>query len=341
MSHAATMPRADDLCYGMGAVEASVPAQARARALRHPFEGPFFRRLAIGGVRHIPTRLKFATMPLWGGIFHALVPAARQAAERNLEAALGPMSALERKRRSFRLFTNYAQSIANLYALHYDLPLGLEVRTTRGDMLERMQRERRGAVLATGHIGYWQIAPFLMSKKAYAPLTMAMAEEPNPRTAEFEERFRKRLRIVYTTRSPLALVELARIIGQGELVGMQMDRPAGGASASFDFFGRPASFPTSPAALARATRSPLIPVFIVAGEDRRHCEFLVEEPIEVACSRDRDADIAEATQRLVRTYERYVARYPEQWFNFFDFWERGRVLPSSAPSGAAHPRGRV
>jgi KDO2-lipid IV(A) lauroyltransferase len=315
----------------MGAVEAHVQAQARARALRHPFEGPFFRRLAIGGVRHIPMPLKFATMPLWGGIFHALVPSARRAAERNLEAALGPMSPLELKRRSFRLFTNYAQSIANLYALHYDLPLGLEVTTTRGDMLEQMQRERRGAVLATGHIGYWQIAPFLMSKKAYAPLTMAMAEEPNARTAEFEERFRKRLRIVYTTRSPLALVELARIIGQGELVGMQMDRPAGGAAATFDFFGRPAAFPTSPATLARATRSPLIPVFIVAGADRRRCEFLVEDPIEVARTRDREADIAEATQRLVRTYQRYVARYPEQWFNFFDFWG-ARALPSSAPS---------
>jgi len=159
-----------------------------------------------------------------------------------------------------------------------------------------------------------------MSHKAYAPLTMAMAEEPNRRTAEFEERFRKRLRIVYTTRSPLALVELARIIGDGELVGMQMDRHAGGAWATFDFFGRPAPFPTSPATLARATRTPLIPVFIVARGDRRHCEFFVEEPIEVPHTRDREADVAEATQRLVRTYERYVARYPEQWFNFFDFW---------------------
>jgi KDO2-lipid IV(A) lauroyltransferase len=315
------MPRAGDLCYGRSAVEVPVPAQARARALRHPFEGPFFRRLAIGGVRHIPTPLKFATMPLWGGIFHALVPTARRAAERNLKAALGPMSPFELKRRSFRLFTNYAQSIANLYALHYDLPLGLEIITTRGAMLERLQREHRGAVLVTGHIGYWQIAPFLMSKKAYAPLTMAMAEEPNPRTAEFEQRFRERLRIVYTTRSPLALVELARLIGQGELVGMQMDRHAGGAWAMFDFFGRPAPFPTSPATLARATRSPIIPVFIVAcGDRRRRCEFLVEDPIEVACSRDREADVADATQRLVRIYERYVARYPEQWFNFFDFW---------------------
>jgi KDO2-lipid IV(A) lauroyltransferase len=305
-------------CY-LTSVHPVVP-DGRAAALRHPFDGPFFRRLAIGGVRHLPIALKFATMPLWGGIFHALVPSARRAAEHNLRRVLGPISPLELHARSFRLFTNYAQSIANLYALHYDLPLGLEVVTHRGEMLEHMQRERRGAVLATGHMGYWQIAPFLMAKKAYAPLTMAMAEEPNRRTAAFEERFRQRLRIVYTTRGHLALVELARIIGQGELVGMQLDRHQGGAWAMFDFFGRSAPFPTSPATLARATRTPLIPVFIVALDDRRKCEFFVEEPIEVAQTRDREADVAAATQQLVRTYERYVARYPEQWFNFFDFW---------------------
>jgi lauroyl/myristoyl acyltransferase len=311
-------------------VDASSHTEGGGRALRHAFEGPFFRRLAIGGVRHIPTPLKFATMPLWGGIFHALVPAARRAAEGNLRAVLGPISSLELHARSFRLFTNYAQSIANLYALHYDLPLGIDVVTHRGEMLEQMQRDRRGAVLATGHMGYWQIAPFLMSKKAYAPLTMAMAEEPNQRTAEFEARFRERLRIVYTTRGPLALVELARIIGQGELVGMQMDRVAGGAWAMFDFFGRPAPFPLSPATLARATRTPLIPAFVVAQGDRRHCEFFVEEPIEVAQTKDRKADVAQATQKLVRTYERYVARYPEQWFNFFDFWR--------APEGSTEAR---
>jgi KDO2-lipid IV(A) lauroyltransferase len=301
-----------------------------SRALRHAFDGPFFRRLAIGGVRHLPMPVKFATMPLWGGIFHALVPSARRAAEANLQRVLGPMSSFELHAHSFRLFTNYAQSIANLYALHYDLPLGIDVRTHRGDMLEEMQRNKRGAVLATGHMGYWQIAPFLMAKKAYAPLTMAMAEEPNRRTAAFEEQFRKRLRIVYTTRGPLALVELARLIGEGQLVGVQMDRHAGSAWDHFEFFGQPAPFPTMPATLARATRSPLIPTFIVAQDDRRKCEFFVEDPIEVAQTRDRKADIHQATQQLVASYERIVARYPEQWFNFFDFWS-----PPDLPTSGA------
>ena len=294
--------------------------QRAGRALRHAYDGPFWRRLAIGGVQRIPLPLKFATMPLWGGIFHALVGDARHTAQKNLARVLGPVGSVELLSRTQRLFTNYAQSIANLFALYQDLPLGIDVVTHRGDLLEGMQREGRGGVLVTGHMGYWQIAPFLMAQKAYAPLTMAMAEEPNQRTAEFEEKFRARLRIVYTTRSPLALVELARIVNKGELVGMQMDRHTGGAHLMVDFFGKPAAFPTGPTMLARATRSPLIPVFVIASRDRKRCEFFVEEPIIVSHTRDRDGDVADATRKLVAIYERYVARYPEQWFNFFDFW---------------------
>ncbi|MEO6954243.1 MAG: lysophospholipid acyltransferase family protein [Polyangia bacterium] len=298
---------------------------ADGRALRHAYDGPFFRRLAIGGVRHIPLSLKFATMPLWGNIFHALVPAARRAAEHNLRRVMPTASRLDLHRAAFRLFTNYAQSVANLFALYHDLPLGVDVLTHHGELLEALHREKRGAVLATGHMGYWQIAPFLMAEKAYAPMTMAMAEEPNQQTGEFEARFRARLRIVYTTRSPLALVELARLVGQGELVGMQMDRTLGAAHIMVDFFGKAAPFPTAPATLARATRVPLIPVFILAQRDRRHCEFFVENPIEVAHTRNRDADIADATRKLVAIYESFVARHPDQWFNFFDFWAPPRV----------------
>ncbi len=306
------------------------PAEASGgpgRALRHAYDGPFFRRLAMAGVNHIPLSIKFATMPLWGGIFHALVGEARRAAEQNLTQVLGPMGRLELHRRSLALFTNYAQSIANLFALYHDRPLGIAVSTQRGELLEQLLRQKKGGVLTTGHMGYWQIAPFLMAPKAYAPLTMAMAEEPNRETADFEARFRSRLRIVYTTRSPLALVELARILNQGGLVGMQMDRYMGGAHLMLDFFGKPAPFPTGPALLARATRTPLIPVFVIADGDRRGCRFLVEEPIAVAHTRDRDDDVAQATRQLVRIYEGYVRQYPEQWFNFFDFW----APPSSEP----------
>ena len=294
--------------------------QSAGQAFRHRFEGPFYRRVMMLGIKNFSHPVQRATMPFWAGIFYVLVPKARRAIEHNLERVLGPASTVETRARSFRLFVNYAQSITNMYCLHHGQPVPVDAVTVGQEHIYKLQAEKRGAVVVTGHLGFWQIAPILMQRKSYPPLTMAMAEEPNAGTAEWEKQFREKFRIVYTTSSPFATLELASVLRRGELVGMQMDRVAGGPHVLVPFCGRPAPFPLGPATLARATGAPLLPTFIIADADRTHCTFHVEAPIDVPRTRDRDADVRAATEQVVAVYERYVRRYPEQWFNFFDFW---------------------
>lgn len=302
--------------------------QAAGRAFRHRFEGPFWRRVFLGGVRRMPQSLQRASMPMWAGIFYALVPSARRSIEENLEQVCGPSPAPLAHARSFRLFVNYAQALTNLYALHLGQPLPVEPEFRGHENLKTILAEKRGAIAVTGHMGYWQITPFLMAARSWLPpMTMAMAEEPNRQLGEFEKQFRTKFRIVYTTASPFASIELASILKRGELVGMQLDRHLGGAHLMLPFCGRPAPFPTGPATLARATSSPLLPVFVLAHENRKRCSVVVERPIEVAHTRDRAADVRDATLRVIEIYERYVRRYPEQWFNFHDFW----ATPAPAP----------
>jgi KDO2-lipid IV(A) lauroyltransferase len=306
------------------------------QAFRHRFEGPFYRRVMMFGIKNFSHSVQRETMPFWAGIFYVLVPRARRAVEQNLERVAGPASTIATKARSFRLFVNYAQSITNMYCLHHGQPVPVEASTVGQEHIFGLQRQGRGAVVVTGHLGFWQIAPILMQRKSYPPLTMAMAEEPNASTGEWEQQFREKFRIVYTTRSPFSTLELANVLRRGELVGMQMDRCAGSPHVLVPFCGRPAPFPLGPATLARATGAPLLPTFIIADAERRRCTFHVEAPIEVGRTRDRDADVREATERVVAVYERYVRTYPEQWFNFFDFWNppppRLTPLPAMNPS---------
>jgi hypothetical protein len=49
---------------------------------------------------------------------------------------------------------------------------------------------------------------------------------------------------------------------------------------------------------------------------------------------------------MVKVYERYVQRYPEQWFNFHDFWEepategpKERPVPREAGPGFGEEQG--
>lgn len=304
------------------------------RAHRHRFESPFWRKVMIAGIRGIPQPLQLLSMPLWAGIFYSLVPSARRAVERNLGRVLGEASSLATRWTSFRLFVNYAQSLANLYALYFDQPVPLTPTFHGREKLEAARAQGRGTVLVTGHLGYWALGPFLLEQHGFEAPVMAMAEEPNARTHAFEQRLRERWDIVYTTGSPFASLELASRLRRGELVAMQLDRHIGGARMEVPFFGRPASFPLGPATLARATQAPLLPVFMVR-QGARGVSFHVEDPIEVRRSADRDADVREATARMVAVYERYVRRYPTQWFNFHDFWSDARQTEPAPGHGAS------
>jgi KDO2-lipid IV(A) lauroyltransferase len=300
------------------------------RAHRHRFETPFWRKVFLAGVRHIPQPLQRATMPMWAGIFYLLVPKARRVIEANLQQALGEAPPTLAHWRSYQLFINYAQSITNMYALYLGQQLPVDPVFEGREKLLAAKAQGRGAIVVTGHLGSWSLGPFVLEKAGIGAPVMAMAEEPNEKLQEFEQRFRSRWRIIYTTGSPFSSLELASVLRRGELVAMHLDRHTGGSYVKLPFFGKEAAFPLGPATLARATRAPIVPVFMVR-EGAKGFRARAEDPIEVAHTRDRERDLHEATARIVAVYESYVRRYPMQWYNFHDFWA------SPAPTEVAPP----
>ena len=116
-------------------------AQHAGRAFRHRFESPFWRRFMVWGIRNIPQPLQLATMPMWAGIFYTLVPEARRTVEHNLRQALGPSPSVVEHARSYRLFVNYAQSLANMYALYLGQELPVEPTFVGREKLEAARRD--------------------------------------------------------------------------------------------------------------------------------------------------------------------------------------------------------
>ncbi len=284
----------------------------------------------LGGIRRIPPRLKRMSMPLWAGLFYSLLPQARRAIDSNLEHVCGPpagdpdslLVGLQRRQRSFRLFCNYAQMLSDTYGLHMGLPFEYETQTVGYEHMAAAVGHGNGVIAATGHLGMWQLAPLLAKLHGLTRFCVAMAEEPNQAVQEFEQRFRDRFEIVYTTGSPFASLRLAQVLREGAMLGLQIDRNIGGQVIELPFCGQKVVFPVGPALLARITGAPIVPNFFIVeegGEPHRVVHY-IEQPIIVAHTGDRERDIHQATAAVVAVYERFVRRYPTQWYHFYDFF---------------------
>lgn len=304
-----------------------------ALSLQHRYEGPFYRRLMLGGIKHIPTWLQRLTMPLWGGIFYFLIRKARKAVQNNLAAVLGPAGFWETHRRCLALFRNYAQMLTDSYKIHLGRPLSMDVESVgRTPELVQLIRER-GGIMATGHIGLWQVGPFLAEWRELPTFYMARAEEPNPLVQQWEQRFRDRFRIIYTTGSPFSALSIAKVLREKSLVGMQIDRVLGDGAVTVQMCGQPVRFPMGPVLLARVTDVPLIPSFFAIDDrgDRPKLIHHVGPAIFVEKTSDRDADIQRAMDQLVAVYEQIVRCYPTQWYQFFDFFQPLQPTTEPAP----------
>jgi lauroyl/myristoyl acyltransferase len=268
--------------------------------------------------------------------FYAALPEVRRTIDANLAAVLGDCPALDRHVRSWSLLAYYAQTVSYLYALHSGAPLPVAPTFTNLSTFEDLVDKGEGVVTITGHVGAWQLLPYLFkSRKRMPPVTMAMAEEPHAGISALEASLRRQFDIVYTTGSPFVLLELHKILRQGKVVGMQFDRQVGAGYEELPFFGRPASFPIGAVVLARLARCPIVPLFACYPDgDRSRVEVVYEEPIYVAHTSDKRRDIHDALVRTVQVYESWVRRYPLQWFNFYDFWAPPDV--SASAQGRRH-----
>ncbi len=125
-----------------------------------------------------------------------------------------------------------------------------------------------------------------------------------------------------------SMIDLARRIDEGAVVGMLADRTlADEPMAMVDFLGRPAPFPTGPMRVAAALRQRVV---FMAGLYRGGNRYEIRlEPLadfsslEGLSREERNRQVHEAVTAYARRLEHYAREAPDNWFNFHDFWGSG------------------
>jgi KDO2-lipid IV(A) lauroyltransferase len=304
----------------------------RAPTLQHRVE-----YLAVVGVRAIvrvlPMRAVLAAGTLLGRLFHAVDGVHRRLALSNLEAAFPARPRAERAAIAREMFGHFGRLLVVLLKFSTMAPDEMLARVE----FEGEERVRgahalgRGALLFTGHFGYWEINA-LVHALLLQPMAVLARPLDNPLLDDLLERVRCRTgnSVIYRRG---ALRRVLRTLAANRAVAMLIDQHIQTDAVYVDFFNRPAATTTALAAIALRTGAPVLPVFALplpGGRFRMVYEHAVDPPR----ADDPDA-LRDYTQRCTDVLEMYVRRYPGLWLWMHRRWRDADAMPGRGMFPAA------
>lgn len=314
-----------------------MPGSALTRvqgALR--FDGLWWRKFAYLGCVYGPEWWKQGSPPAIAAILFALVGHNRRGAIENMQRILGDGDRRRAARAALRMYAQFAHCMTETLEHFGPRPKPIRLDLPQRDLIVEALREKRGAVLVTGHIGNWDIAAKTL-REFGQPINLVMAREANSTTQDYVRDMRERsgVRVIYSDTSVFSALNMIRALRANEIVAIQLDRTLGlGTTRAVPFFGAPAPFPSGPFVLARLSGAPLIPVFIPR-VGTRHYAVRIGTP--VTLSREaRDAySLDRAMRAVVREFEVVIREFPSQWFQFVPFWTQAAAMAKGDTGGAS------
>jgi KDO2-lipid IV(A) lauroyltransferase len=248
-----------------------------------------------------------------GTLAYLAAPRGRAAVRANL-ARIAP----ERSLSARRVFVNQVRQYLEVFHIVRLDRARFEsvVRVEGWDRFLCAQGLGKGVIFGSAHLGPIALVGQILMHRGYKLTLPAEKTSSELMRAVNRARQAQGMRLV-----PMdSALGIHRVIREGGVLGILADRAVTGVGETVEFFGRPALLPSAHVALALRTGAALVPAFTWR-ENGLLCAR-IEEPIALASTGDRDADVRAGVQRFAAILERYIRGHPEQWTVFEPVWDR-------------------
>jgi KDO2-lipid IV(A) lauroyltransferase len=175
-------------------------------------------------------------------------------------------------------------------------------------------------IYVTGHIGNWELMGHAVAARYNLSVIAAPIEPEQVNNMIVDLRAGMGVKTILRGR-PGASRELVRVFKENRIMGILIDQDTDVESAFVDFMGRPAWTPTAAASMALKFGAPVIFGYVHRGKDNRHT-VIIEGPLNLIQTGDRDKDIIANTAMLTKMIENAIQKNPEQWVWMHRRWRR-------------------
>lgn len=174
----------------------------------------------------------------------------------------------------------------------------------------------KGGILLSAHLGNWETAGNLLKGRITPTINIVMldAEVENIKKYMDLSTGGSRFKVIPIKNDLSHIISIRNALVNNEFVAIHADRYLEGSKfIELDFLGKKAKFPHGPFVIASKFDAPV--TFVFAAKDGEYSYHLsATSPITGKMKPEEIADL------YVAELEKKVREYPEQWFNYFNFF---------------------
>jgi predicted LPLAT superfamily acyltransferase len=195
-----------------------------------------------------------------------------------------------------------------------------EVENVDNEIFMQILNSKNGCILASSHVGNPEICGYLLKqdRKRINGLIFAgeKSEVQKNRTMVFEN---NNVRMIPVIEDMSHIFTINDALTKGEIITMPCDRTFGSdKSIECEFLNGKANFPVGAFVLAVQYQVPVLVIFVLKITTSLYRIHLSSINIPEAVGKREQ--IYSMTRSYVKVLENIVKKYPEQWFNFYEFW---------------------
>jgi predicted LPLAT superfamily acyltransferase len=222
------------------------------------------------------------------------------------------------------LYSNYyrfGQTLIDKVAIMANIPTNFTFDFEGEHYLKEMVALKKGGLLLSAHVGNWEAAGHLLERiNARINIVMYDGEDAQIKKYINSVTVEKTFNIIFIHRNDLShIFKINEALSKGELVCMHADRfISGNKTLTNPFLDEEALFPEGPYLLALKLKVPVAFVYAFKESNKHYRLFSTELKYFNQANGDTSKTIL---NQYTQSLEEMVKRYPEQWFNYYDFWK--------------------
>lgn len=212
----------------------------------------------------------------------------------------------------------FAQVVIDKFAMYAGKKFEVEV--IGMDRFNALASKDEGFLHLSSHIGNYEIAGYTLVSERKTINAVVYAHEKASVMENRNNMFTKtNIRMITLRQDMSHLFEIDQALCNGDIVSFPTDRFMGQAKCvECTFLGKTAKFPQGPFSVATMRGLDVLAVNVMKTGLVKYRIYVT--PLQYDKEAPRREQLRQLSQAYVAELEKRVLEYPEQWYNFFDFW---------------------